>query len=284
MMSAHPTTPPHEPPEAAATGSRRILLVANETVGAPAVRDRIKDLVGAGHAEVFVVAPALASSAFKHVAGDVDEAIAAARSRLEASVEALRASGLEAAGTIGDSDPNLAMEDALRRFPADEVVIATHPPERSKWLELDVIEKARREIPQPVTHVIVDSAEGEVTEVERVKDAGVPPEETEATVTAYDLPRLPPRDLAGILVGIAGTIVLAILAIICSGDVSEEGMSAGCAIRIGLAAGAFIVSLFHVAALLFFGSVNYRGRWGSFAATTLLFGIPPAILVSLIVG
>jgi hypothetical protein len=261
---------------------RRILLIANETVGAPAVRDRIRSLVGDGPAEVFVVAPALTTSAFKHVAGDVDEAIEAARERLEASVEALRASGLDAAGTVGDSDPNLALEDALRRFDADEVVISTHPPERSKWLEQDVVEKARCEISQPVTHVIVDDG-GSVTEVERVKEPGPPAADARATATAYDLPRMPLRDVAGIVVGIAGTIVLAILAIICSGDVSEQGMSAGCAIRIGFAAAAFVVTLFHVLALLFFGSVRYRGRWGSLAATTLIFGIPPAILVSLLV-
>jgi hypothetical protein len=109
------------------------------------------------------------------------------------------------------------MEDALRRFDADEVVISTHPPDRSKWFERDVVEKARREIAQPVTHVVVHDAGGRtVAEVERIKGAGLPPEEAKPNVTAYDLPRMPPRDLAGILVGIGGTIVLGILAIVVS--------------------------------------------------------------------
>ena len=164
-------------------------------------------------------------------------------------------------------------------------MISTHTPERSKWLEQDVIEKARHEIAQPVTHVVVDDAgDRTVAEVERVKDAGLPPEQTKPNVTAYELPRMPARDLAGILVGLGGTLVLGILAVICAGNVSEQGMSAGCAIRIGFAVAAFIVTVFHVAALLFFGSVRYRGRWSNFAATTLLLGIPPAILISLIVG
>ena len=41
-------------------------------------------------------------------------------------------------------------------FPADEVIISTHPPERSKWLERGVVERAREEVPLPITHVVVD--------------------------------------------------------------------------------------------------------------------------------
>jgi hypothetical protein len=44
----------------------------------------------------------------------------------------------------------------LRAFPADELIISTHPPDRSKWLERGVVERARREVPLPVTHVVVD--------------------------------------------------------------------------------------------------------------------------------
>jgi GABA permease len=64
--------------------------------------------------------------------------------------------GLRARGEIGDSDPNVAIEDALRVFPADEIVISTHPPHRSRWLEHGVVERARREIDLPIAHVVVD--------------------------------------------------------------------------------------------------------------------------------
>jgi hypothetical protein len=86
-------------------GSRRVLLLANETVSATGVMDRLKELVGDDAAEVFVVAPALTSSALQHLAGDVDKAIEAARLRLEASLHALRELGFKASGEIGDSDP-----------------------------------------------------------------------------------------------------------------------------------------------------------------------------------
>jgi hypothetical protein len=58
---------------------------------------------------------------------------------------------------VGDHhEPNASLEDALRDFPADEVIISTHPPERSRWLERGVVSRAREEVPLPVTHVVVD--------------------------------------------------------------------------------------------------------------------------------
>ena len=56
------------------------------------------------------------------------------------------------------------MEDALRTFGADEIIISTHPPGRSNWLERGVVEKARERFPVPITHVVVDlEREGELT-------------------------------------------------------------------------------------------------------------------------
>ena len=55
--------------------------------------------------------------------------------------------GVEARGEVGDADPIQAMDDALRTFGADEIVISTHPPGRSNWLEKEVIERARERYP-----------------------------------------------------------------------------------------------------------------------------------------
>jgi hypothetical protein len=71
-------------------------------------------------------------------------------------VGAIGALGLRARGEVGDSDPNVAIEDALRTFPADEVIISTHPPDRSRWLERGVVQRARDDVELPVTHVVVD--------------------------------------------------------------------------------------------------------------------------------
>jgi len=57
---------------------------------------------------------------------------------------------------VGDADPLQAIEDALRAFGADEVIVSTHPPGRSNWLERDVIARARERFDLPITHVVVD--------------------------------------------------------------------------------------------------------------------------------
>ena len=136
----------------------RVLVVANQTVGGRALLDELKSRVsGESRSEILVVTPPLAGSAAEHWSSDIDEGIAEARRRLEASVATMRQAGLNVRGQLGDHhDPNQAIEDALREFPADEVVISTHTPERSRWLESGVVEKARSDLPQPVTHVIVD--------------------------------------------------------------------------------------------------------------------------------
>jgi len=140
----------------------RILVVANETVVGRALLDEIKRHQKGGRNEIFVVVPAMTSSRLELLASDVDGAIDEARRRLDRSLAAMRAAGLNASGQVGDHhDPNAAIEDALREFAADEVIISTHPPERSKWLEQGVVDRAEEDLPVPVTHVVVDlEAEG----------------------------------------------------------------------------------------------------------------------------
>lgn len=139
-------------------GRYRLLVVANETVGGAALLDEVRDRCRGRQSEIMVVTPALASSRAAHWASDVDEAIELARQRMELSLIAIGELGLKARGEIGDSDPNLAIEDALRVFSADEIVISTHPPERSRWLEHGVVDRAREQIDLPISHVVVDLA------------------------------------------------------------------------------------------------------------------------------
>lgn len=137
-------------------GRHRLLVVANQTVGGKALLEEILNRTRGRDSEVLVVTPALASSRAAHWASDVDEAIELARQRMELSVLAVEQAGLKARGHVGDSDPNVAIEDALRQFAADEIVISTHPPERSRWLEHGVVQRARDDIDLPITHVVVD--------------------------------------------------------------------------------------------------------------------------------
>jgi GABA permease len=59
---------------------------------------------------------------------------------------------------VGSESPLEAIADALAVFAADEIVIATPPPERTNWLEESVVERARELYEQPVSHVIVETA------------------------------------------------------------------------------------------------------------------------------
>lgn len=141
-------------------GKFRLLVIANETVQGEELLKEIRDRCRDRRCEVMVVTPALASSRASHWASDIDEAIELARQRMELSLIEIKQLGLRAKGEIGDSDPNVAIEDALRVFPADEILISTHPPDRSRWLEHGVVDKARERIDLPIAHVVVDLAGG----------------------------------------------------------------------------------------------------------------------------
>jgi GABA permease len=140
---------------ASSTARRRVLVIANRTLQGPELEAILRRL-GAAGAQLRVVAPIVVSRAH-YLASDVDRELAEARERLAAALAWAREEGLEASGTVGD--PNVALgaiEDELRVFAADEVVISTYPPGRSNWLETGVVARLRDELEIPVTHVTVD--------------------------------------------------------------------------------------------------------------------------------
>src|SRR5918911_4931247 len=134
---------------------KRILALVSEPISAEALRsalgsERIKD------AEVLVVAPALTSQT-RFWLSDMDDAIRRAEEVQEESVERLDEQGVDAAGDTGEADPLLALQDALQTFPADEIVLFTHPDGRRNWLEEGVVEEASERFEAPVRHVLVEA-------------------------------------------------------------------------------------------------------------------------------
>ena len=108
-------------------------MIANETVGGGRLRDEIRRRSEGYDEHVLVVSPALNS---RFATGPPTRTVrASAQERLNASLARLREAGLDAKGEIGDGEPLQAMEDALRLFGADEIIISTHPEGRSHWLE-----------------------------------------------------------------------------------------------------------------------------------------------------
>jgi nucleotide-binding universal stress UspA family protein len=134
-----------------------LLIVANETVDGSALVDTVRDIALSHDAEVLVVAPAL-NTRLRHYMSDTDRATRAAEERLAGCLARLRAAGVRAAGEVGDADPMLAIEDAMATFPADEIIIGTHPETRSNWLAHNIVERARERFGLPVAHVVVAQA------------------------------------------------------------------------------------------------------------------------------
>ncbi len=135
--------------------SQRILVVANETVGGSVLIESLTALAASSDSEVLVLAPALNSRLAYWTSSD-DGARVEAELRVAGCIALLTAAGIRATGLVGDSDPLRAVEDVLRLYPADQLVIATHPEERSNWLARDIVERSREKFGRPVVHIVVD--------------------------------------------------------------------------------------------------------------------------------
>ena len=100
----------------------RLLVLAPEPVDAATVTAALpgEDLAGA---EVLVVSPALQQSGVRFWMSDADGAIDHAQAAQQETVEGLQAEGVRARGTTGESEPLLALQDALAQFPADRILV-----------------------------------------------------------------------------------------------------------------------------------------------------------------
>jgi len=77
-----------------------------------------------------------------------------ARTRLKLILNRLHATGLFAAGMIGDPDPYTAIQNALQYFRVDDIVISTFAETKSGWLRADLIDRVRKATMKPVEHVV----------------------------------------------------------------------------------------------------------------------------------
>lgn len=128
----------------------RILALASEPISADALRAALGG--DAPDAEVLVVAPALMSRR-RFLLADPDPAIERAGEVQVESVERLEEEGVTATGETGESDPLVAIQDALATFDADEIVIFSHPEGHQNWREEGVVEQAERRFNLPVRHL-----------------------------------------------------------------------------------------------------------------------------------
>ena len=149
--------PAREAAEAAPPGDatrNRVLVVANETVAGQELREEIMRRADQTP-EVRVVCPILPSRAHL-ITSDIDDELTEARVRLDQTLAWAGEHGIQATGGVSADTPLTAAADELRRFPADEVIVSTHPQARSRWLESGLVERLRGELDIPVHHVVVD--------------------------------------------------------------------------------------------------------------------------------
>ena len=105
---------------------------------------------------MLVVAPASHISRLDWLTNAEDDARTDAAERADELAEAVPTDDVES--RVGDSDPVTAIEDALRSFPADELIVVTLPDEDAAWLEKGSAEAALKRFSLPVTHLVVDNS------------------------------------------------------------------------------------------------------------------------------
>jgi hypothetical protein len=128
----------------------KLLVLATDPVSADDVRGALPDddLDGA---EVLVVSPAVNESAVAFWVSDSDEAIADAESAAERTAASLREAGAaQARATTGESEPLLALQDALATYPADRVVVFARDDDDARYREDDLAGEAQRRFGVPV--------------------------------------------------------------------------------------------------------------------------------------
>ena len=131
----------------------KLLVLTPEPVDAALLRATLGDEVRG--AEVLVVSPATTQSKIAFWVSDTDEAIAEAEQAQEETVERLEEEGVDAAGDTGESEPAVALEDALATFPADRIVVFSHPGGDRDYREDAGLAEAEERFGVPVTHALI---------------------------------------------------------------------------------------------------------------------------------
>jgi hypothetical protein len=131
--------------------NNHVLVVVTSDVSAEEINPTIADWFG-DDTEVQVVAPASGLSRLAWLTNAEDDARADAATRAHGVAQAISPASLE---TVGDPDPLRAIADALRTFPAEQIVVVTRIDDEVSWLEQGVAAAAEARFEVPVTHLAV---------------------------------------------------------------------------------------------------------------------------------
>ena len=139
---------------------RHVLVVANETVAGKSLIEALDRRAAGGPLRVTVICP-VTQPRDGYLVYETTRRTAARR-RLDKTLGLLREHGIPADGFVVEVDPVDAVRDAFGQLEPqpDEIVVSTHPEERSGWMRRKVVDRIRSAVPSdvPVEHVVVDLA------------------------------------------------------------------------------------------------------------------------------
>jgi hypothetical protein len=136
----------------------RVLVVTSEPVSAANLREALPGDVDPKEVEVMVVTPALQPSALKFWLSDADDAIERAKQTERETVERLAQEGVSVDDSeVGESDPEQAIDDALRLFPADQILVFTRTEDEQQYREDIDPALLERRFKLPVRHATVEA-------------------------------------------------------------------------------------------------------------------------------
>ena len=131
----------------------KLLVLTPEPIDADVLRATLGDEVEG--AEVLVISPATNQSKLAFWVSDPDDAIAEAGQAQEETVERLEEAGVDAAGDTGESEPAVAIQDALATFKADRIVVFSHPEGDRDYREDAGLADVEQRFGVPVTHALI---------------------------------------------------------------------------------------------------------------------------------
>lgn len=135
---------------------KRILVVANQTLGGPALMKWLRERVAQERCAIHVLVPANVDTQSWVLDDDSDRELA--ETRLREALGRLTDLGVDVTGEVGDPRPVDAILDVLRRDDFDEIVLSTLPPGVSRWLRLDLVHRVERVVTTRVIHLVTQEA------------------------------------------------------------------------------------------------------------------------------
>jgi hypothetical protein len=133
---------------------KKILIVANQTVGGQKLLDLVRQKAGGGDTQFVLVVP---MDRPPHGGVIYDEAVRqGAETRLSLAKQFMAKEGIDLRGEVGDEDPFTAAMDGIAIHRPDEVIVSTLPRTASGWLRRDLVERVQEASGLPVEHVVTD--------------------------------------------------------------------------------------------------------------------------------